>query len=84
MSSVPIEPLPRPRGRKTKHDACGCAYEVDRLLAKRGMRLIWAVQLKGGPRRVFVAAEVVISTKCKPSHVVANYCPFCGTKVPDA
>jgi hypothetical protein len=66
---------------------CDCVEKMNELLKEKNGKIAQGFQYsKGGLTLLptFVSTEKIESRKKAPPTVVANYCPFCGEKYPEA
>lgn len=74
--------------KKNAPKGCACIAEVNKVLYERNAVLHTTLPLSlGAVPRTLIATEVVTPRRrqrAQPSRLVANYCPFCGKKYPEA
>nr|WP_245281151.1 hypothetical protein [Methylobacterium sp. ZNC0032] len=65
--------------------ACNCAEDVDTKLAEHNTRLLRALVFRPPGERLIIETEIVEKKRgARPVSMFPSFCPFCGTKYPEA
>lgn len=58
-----------------------CFESANAVLKEKNTKLSFAMQIPGGEERLIIATEQVAYGP-KPVIICANFCPFCGVRLP--